>query len=493
MFCIKKLKLLAVFLPLLLFFSTFAYAVPSEDTASLYDYFPPFMDVTADSVILTDASRGQVLYGKNMDSRLHISLANKIMTALVVIERSKLDSIVTVSKEAAEIDGAVLFLEPGEKFSVEDLLYAIMLESYNDAAMALAEYVGETHDAFVKLMNTKATELNLTNTYFANATGLYDENQYTTAGDLAVLIRYAISNKTFNTIFSSTTKIWNSSSDVNILINKNTLFWEYDGVDGGKIGSNTAEKYSAVTAASKGRQRLISIVLDTPPELLFGESKELLRYGFENYRLDVLASKNQIVGTLAVGEQSVNMIVKDDVYYSHPSGMDFIKNVEVTHVENPTLPINSAKIIGNSRFLLEDGTVIDVGLYPDRSIPAPQSLLATLKNKINEHKDIKILLYTLFALESLILLVYISKGIKNLIVSLLRHDKSPVEKLEEYKSAEGKSAADEFAEVRTAEAKPLDTKPAADKPAEVNSAEAKSAEVKSAADKPADSTSAEDF
>ena len=471
MFCSKKLKLMAVFLPLLLLFSTCSYAAQSEDTVNRYDYFPPFMEVTADSVILTDASRGQVLYGKNMDSRLHISLANKIMTALVVIERSKLDSIVTVSKEAAEIEGAVLFLEPGEKFSVEDLLYAIMLESYNDAAMALAEYVGETHEAFVKLMNTKATELNLTNTYFANATGLYDESQYTTAGDLAVLVRYAISNKTFNTIFSSTTKIWNSSSDVSILINKNTLFWEYDGVDGGKVGSHTADKYSAVTTASKGRQRLISIVLDIPPENLFRESKELLRYGFENYRIDVLASKNQIVGTLVVGEQSVNMIVKDDVFYSHPSGLDFIKNVEVTQVENLTLPINTAKIIGNSRFLLEDGTVIDVGLYPDRNISAPLSLLATLKIKINEHKDIKILLYVLIALEGLVLLGYISKGLKNLIVALLRRNKSAEVKSSEAKSSEGKSA-----EEKSAEDKSPENKLAEDKSAEVKSPEDKLAE-----------------
>lgn len=424
MFGIKWLKLTALLLPLLLLISTFAYADSPANKEKSYDYFPAALEAEADSMILTDVSRGQVLYGRNMDKRLHASIANKIMTAIVVIERSKLDSIVTISKEAAEIDGAVLFLEPGEKFTVEDLLYAIILESYNDAAVALAEYVSGTHEAFVKLMNTLVTELNLSDTHFTNATGLYDDTQYTTARDLAVLIRYAVSNAEFNKIFSSTTKIWNKSGDVNILINKNTLFWEFDGVDGGKIGYNQAESSSGVTTASRGRQRLIGIVLNTPLNRLFEESRNLLEYGFANYQTSILASRNQIVSSLSVGGQNINMIVKDDVYYTHPSGKDFIENVEITNIEGLAPPISTARIIGNSRFLLEDGTVIDVSLYPDRNIDPPQSILMLLQGRLREHKDIKVLLYFLIGLEGLVLLVHLSRGIKKLIMSLLRHGRS---------------------------------------------------------------------
>ncbi|MDD4494441.1 MAG: D-alanyl-D-alanine carboxypeptidase [Eubacteriales bacterium] len=412
------LKLLAALLPVLLLVNSIAFTGNAEETVPVYDYFPNFMEVNADSVILCDSLRGQVLYGKNMDKKLHISLANKIMTAIITIERTKTDSVVTVSKEASEIDGAVLSLEPGEKLSVLDLLYAIMLDSYNDAAMALAEFAMGNHDDFVKLMNDKVLELDLKNTHFENATGLYDENQYTTAYDLAKLVRYAISNPTFNMIFAARTKIWTTSKGTEILINKNNMFWEYDGVDGGKVGYNEADKYSVVTTASKGTQRLIGIVLDTPQEAMFFESKELLRYGFENYRIDLLATKNQIMGNMSVEGNPLNLIVHEDILYSHLTGRDFIESVEIVKIENPTLPVNINQVMGNARFILEDGTIIDAKLYPDRNIPLPVSTITVLKNKILEHKDVLYMLYGLLAIEAIMLLYYLIKGLRRLFIRL---------------------------------------------------------------------------
>ncbi|NLF42684.1 MAG: D-alanyl-D-alanine carboxypeptidase, partial [Bacteroidales bacterium] len=206
------------------------------------------LQIAAPSAILVESQRGQVLYEKDSKKKLHISSANKIMTALITLENMKdqLNTKVTISKNAVSVEGATLNLEVGEKYSVEDLLYSVILDSVNDSAIALAEYIGGDEKGFVELMNKKAIELKMSDTHFTNATGLYNEQQYTSAYDIALLIRYAVTKYSkFQKIFSS--KAWPWSNNGKVLINSNELFWSYEGVDGGKTGYNDIERQTAIT------------------------------------------------------------------------------------------------------------------------------------------------------------------------------------------------------------------------------------------------------
>ena len=151
----------------------------------------PAPDISAPSALLMEAETGQILYEKNTGIPLHISAANKLMTVLVAVENGNLSSNVTVSSESVITEGSTLNLVVGEKYLLNDLLHAVMLTSANDAAIAVAEHISSGDiGKFVDLMNKTAEKLGMDNTHFTNPTGLYDENQYTTASDIAKLVRY---------------------------------------------------------------------------------------------------------------------------------------------------------------------------------------------------------------------------------------------------------------------------------------------------------------
>jgi D-alanyl-D-alanine carboxypeptidase (penicillin-binding protein 5/6) len=410
-------RLLLIIFTALIAVST-VFAQPDEEGMESDMHFPAsvYLDISAHPVILVEAKRGQVLYEKNPDTRLHISIANKIMTALLVAEKVSLDATVTISRESVESEGSRLFLLPGEKYQVEDLLYAIMLKSYNDAANALAEYTGGSIDAFVEMMNKKASELNLKDTFFINPSGLYAEGQYTTARDLATLIRYAITNPSFNKIFSSKTAVWNGPEGPEILFNQNMLFWDYDGVDGGKTGYNDPDKHSAVTAASKSDQKLICVVLDTPEDRVFEDSKNLLRYGYENYRIDKLVSAGEVITAMKLDDNTqLDLISSGDVYYTHPIGDSFISDVSFSLTENPELPISRSQVLGTANFVLKDGTLIKVNLFSSVEIPLPEEPYSFLKKKLTEHRDIFYLLIILAGLEALLIIANIIKLLRWII------------------------------------------------------------------------------
>jgi len=383
------------------------------------------LKISAPSAVLMESLRGQILYRKDASQRLHISTANKIMATLVVIEKTPdLSAMVTISKESAGTEGSALSLEVGEKYSVEDLLYAVMLSNANDAAMALAEFVGGGNvEKFVALMNDKAHELNLVDTHFTNPTGLYDENQYTTALDLALLTKYAISVPAFNRIFSYQAKPWiEKDGSVKVLTSQNQLFWSYEGVDGGKTGFNEKDKQTAVTTATKDGQRLICVVLDAPEKTVFEDSARLLDYGFENFRMSLLVPSGYPQNSVQVGGVEVNLISRNDIYYTHPIGENYIKSLEFKIAENLNPPITRDRIIGTARYILNDDTIIDVNLYPDREILVPEDFKTTVIKKLNENRDILYLLAVLVAVEAILILYNIIRLIVRIIRKIFKRE-----------------------------------------------------------------------
>lgn len=370
----------------------------------------PDEELTASSAILMDTMRGQVLYEKDADKVLSPSIMCKLMTALITIDKTQLNSKVTISKNAAGINGASLNLTVGNLYTVEDLLYGVMLSPGNDAAIALAEYVGDGDvNRFVGYMNETAKKLMLNDTYFVNPTGLYDEKQFTSVRDIAKLIKSAIANPVFNSVFGSKGIAWINGKDSSVLTNQNKLFWSYNGVDGGKIGTNPKQGVISVTTASKEGRRLLAVVFDKDEESTLSQTVQLFDYGFTNFYNGILVSKDTQLRTITVQNVDVNLISKIDVFYTYPIGQSYIKDIRFTKNEKLELPIKPDTVAGVLKYILEDGTEIDVDLYSDKEIVPELDYKTKVRTILDENRDLVFIVTILIVIEFILLFYNIIK------------------------------------------------------------------------------------
>lgn len=375
--------------------------------------------VEAPSALLFELRRGQVLYSKNPDEPLHIAAASKLMTALIAIEKLDLNTMVTASKEAVNAEGALLELTVGEKYTAESLIYASMLSNANDASIALAEAVGGTVDDFVKLMNDYAAALNMTNTVFVNPTGSYDENQCTTASDLSKLMRHALTtNPNFERVFSSQAKPWFDEDKTIVLTNLNDMFWSYDGVDGGKVDFNDPKYQSVITSVTRNQQRLVCLLLDSPAENMYTDSIKLFDYGFSNFRRGPLVYKGQPLDSIVIEGHDISLISGSDVYYTYPVGDNYIQEIHYDLIESSMkLPLYKNTLLGNVKFILNDGTVITVDLFPDREILPELTKFEKITKRLMEYPEIFYIVLGLIAIEILLLLYKLVTFIYRRVVS----------------------------------------------------------------------------
>lgn len=288
----KILYSILIFLLILLNFST----VCADDVDNEVD-FEDTIEVTASNVselpktnsrryIVYDRISKSMIIGKNEDVKSAMASTTKIMTTIVILEKADLNEKVTVSAKAGGTGGSRLGLKRGDKASVRDLLYGLMLRSGNDAAVALAEHVGGSVKGFAELMNEKATELGLTNTHFVTPHGLDDANHYTTALELAKLTDYAMDNETFAKIVgtkSTTIYINNQSRQIN---NTNELLGVLNGVVGVKTGFTNNAGRCLVTETKRNNMDIITIVLgaDTKKDRT-KDSVNLIKYTFSKYKM----------------------------------------------------------------------------------------------------------------------------------------------------------------------------------------------------------------
>lgn len=247
--------------------------------------------ISAAGAILINGETGEVLFESNADEKLYPASTTKIMTALVVLDVCRelgvgLDSHVIVPEEAEGVEGSSLYLEAGEEISLEELMYGLMLQSGNDAAVALAICVGGTQKIFIDKMNAKAKELGCTDTHFTNPNGLFDEDHYTTARDLARIAREAMKNEAFREIVKA--EKWEGAADHiadqdgktsgRAFVNKNKTVFQYEGGNGIKIGYTRASGRTLVASAQRGDVFLIAVVLRDSN--WFQDAYGMMDYGF---------------------------------------------------------------------------------------------------------------------------------------------------------------------------------------------------------------------
>ncbi|SHJ64895.1 D-alanyl-D-alanine carboxypeptidase (penicillin-binding protein 5/6) [Anaerobranca californiensis DSM 14826] len=276
--------------------------------------------------ILMDRQTKKVLAAENEHEKLPMASTTKIMTAIVVLELGKLDDYFTIPKEAAGIEGSSMYLKEGETIKVIDLLYGLMIKSGNDAATALAIYIGGSEEHFLHLMNRKAKMIGAYNTSFANPHGLDAPNHYTTAYDLSLITAYAMENPLFRQIASAT--YYRSVSKEGIVRdmysnNKFLLYYPY--ASASKTGFTTPAGRCLSAVGKKDQMELISVFLNSPD--WFNNAMKLLNWGFDNYQLVPLILKDTVVDVVDVENGKVKkipVISKEDVFYPVKKGEQLV-------------------------------------------------------------------------------------------------------------------------------------------------------------------------
>lgn len=340
-------KLLSVLLMIITITGLFTISVEAA-----YDF-----NISAKSAILVEADSGTVLFEKKPDDKMLIASTTKIMTGLIVLEECGLDDMVTISDAAAGTEGSSAYLIPGERLSVRELMYALMLSSGNDAAAALAIHVSGSIEAFAEKMNEKSIELGLKNTSFKNPHGLDAEGHYSTARDLAVLTAHALNNNDFKDIVSTKT----ASVGERNLKNHNRLLWELEGAIGVKTGYTKAAGRILVSAVEREGVRVICVTINASDD--WNDHKKLYNEFFENAVIHNICSEDEVYCEMPVmsgNEDTVSILFKKSISIM-ANNNDVIK----TEIELPDFVyagIKKGDKAGIYRVLLNGKTVAETEL-----------------------------------------------------------------------------------------------------------------------------------
>jgi D-alanyl-D-alanine carboxypeptidase (penicillin-binding protein 5/6) len=313
---------------------------------------PPPPEIFAKSYVLMDAASGDVLVQHDGDTRLPPASLTKMMTAYIAtleMQHGRIHptDMVTISEKAWRTGGSKMFVEVGKQISVDDLFHGIIIQSGNDASIAMAEHIAGSEDAFVPLMNAEAQRLGMRNTHFADATGLPNPNHYSSAHDMAILARAIINaDPAHYAIYKQKYFLWNGINQPN----RNLLLWRDDSVDGLKTGHTEEAGYCLVASAKRGNERLIAAVFGTDSEAArAAETAKLLTYGFRFFDSKTFYAKGAVVTEAPVWKgaaRSVKAGVNDVVAVSVPAGEADKLVAQVIPAPTLIAPVKQGDVIG---------------------------------------------------------------------------------------------------------------------------------------------------
>lgn len=361
------IKIFALFLTL--FASTFSFAntemSPPTPSAAIPHVIPSAPNIQATAYVLVDYDSGKTIASLNPENRIEPASLTKIMTGYVVISELKngtiqLDDEVTISTKAWQMPGSRMFIEVGKKVTVQDLIKGMVIQSGNDASVALAEHVAGSEEVFSELMNRYAQSLGMTNTHFVNATGLPDPNHYTTAADLAILTQALIQNFPEEYQWYSQKKFtYNGITQYN----RNKLLWQDPSVDGLKTGHTESAGFCLVTSAKREEMRLISVLLGAEDaKQRVQESQKLLNYGFRFFETHKLYDQGQRLNETRIWEGKQDMLglgLTETLYITIPRGQ--YKNLVIESSIDPqiTAPVKNGQQLGKIFVSFNNETLVE--------------------------------------------------------------------------------------------------------------------------------------
>lgn len=346
------------------------------------------------SSILIEADSGKIIYEKEKDKRVSVASMTKMVAQIIILEEIekghiKWSDVVTVSRNASGMGGSQIYLEEGEKITIEDLMKGISVASGNDATVAMAEVISGSEEKFVKKMNQKIKELGLKNTHFSNCTGLDTDDHYSSSYDMAMIARDLVVNHSeilrFSSIYEdylredTDRKFW--------LVNTNKLISFYDGADGLKTGHTDAAGYCLAATAKRNDLRLIAIVLgEKDSKVRNAETVSLLDYGFNNVKLKKIVNKGTVVKKIEVNKANKNIInvkLKNNLNVVENSGINNKKykfNVKVNDIK---LPIKKDSVVGKIEAIYKNKVVSTGELIVDEDIEELSYLELLKENLMN--------------------------------------------------------------------------------------------------------------
>ena len=330
------------------------------------------LKLTSGTAILMEQDTKRVLYGKNYRSKVKIASTTKILTAIVAIENNSLDEKVTISKKAAGTGGSTVGLISGSQVSLKALMYGMLLKSGNDCAVAIAEHVGGSVEEFANMMNEKAYEIGAKDTRCTNPHGLDTEDNYSTAYDLALITCYAKTNETLSKMLGTESITINFDRSPKYLANTNRLLFTYEYCDGGKTGFTNGANRCLVATAKKEDLKVVAVVLGAnTTDIRFSETKELLKYGIENYKMTDISD-------------SINWYIDIPVYkgniYSYVRKFNFSKMLPLKEgekeqiyisqsiVPNLYAPVQRGSYLGNLELYMRDELLYSKNIYLEQEI-----------------------------------------------------------------------------------------------------------------------------
>ena len=347
---------------------------------------------SAKGMCVLEKDSKRVIFEKNMNVKMPMASTTKIMTAITVIQNcNDIDEVIQVDDSAIGVEGTSIYLRSGELVSVRDLLYGLMLRSGNDAATALACYVGGDVSGFAKLMNDLASKIGAKNSHFMNPHGLHHEDHYTTAYDLSLITAYALNNPIFKEIVSTKSYVIDETniSDKRYLSNKNKLLSSLDGCCGVKTGFTKAAGRCLVSACERDNATYVCTVLNCGP--MFEESSELLNNCFNNFKNIKIIDKNkEIYNEYFIDEKFGKLFLYTDEDFYYPLKNNEIEKIKIKY----NIQLNNAKEgenVGEIRIFFENDLIKTLKLYTmnkiDKLIDANSLQISDIlwEEKVNEN------------------------------------------------------------------------------------------------------------
>ena len=306
--------------------------------------------------VLMDATTGEIIFEKNKDEQVAVASMTKMVAQIIILEQIEAGKIkwsdkVTASANASGMGGSQIYLTTGEEMTVEDMMKGISMASANDATVAMAEFIAGSEVEFVDMMNKKVKELGLKNTFFKNCTGLDEEGHYSSAYDMAIIARELLKHEKileFSSVYEdylredTDNKFW--------LVNTNKLVRFYEGTDGLKTGHTDAAKYCLAATAKRDDLRLIAIVLgEDNSQTRNSETMSLLDYGFNNYKIEILKTTDDIVKEISLDKATspkISLVPMNDIAILSKKSADNKKYTYDIKITNNNLPLKKGDEVG---------------------------------------------------------------------------------------------------------------------------------------------------
>lgn len=384
-------------------------------------------DIDGEAAVLIDELTGQVLFEKNMNKKMFPASTTKMLTAIIILENHSLDEIVTIDKFSPFAKGKKVYLLEGEKLSIEQLMYILLVESGNDAGSALAIYHSGSIEEFSKVMNEKAKSLGALNSHFTNPHGLHDPDHYSTAYDLALIAQYGMQNDMFRTLINTksynipatelqdernyirnTNRFLGASDNYKMDYRGKTISVKYEIVDGIKTGYTPESGNCLVSTAKIDNQRFISVVLNAngANSRLYVDSRTLLDYGFENFQRHAFVSEGSFIQTVQLegaGNITVNLVAGESRTKMLPTNIDIASIEKVVLIDQGiSAPIGENQVLGHLSYLYNNIEIESVPIVSEYAITGDSlisnSEFSLIKKDENNQVDYKYYLSIFFKL-----------------------------------------------------------------------------------------------